>query len=110
MVLLPEGCLQMTHNRIPPTTLPVWLLETVGVTQEAARSIRDIESDLSYVLGLKDLDQRLRPEVRQIRDALAVARIGLSIMDFSTKQVLDELSISGVGQAGQHGRQMEHDA
>jgi len=85
----------MSHNRIPPNSVPDSFLETVRVMQDADQGLRNIQTELDHAAELDGLDPRMRIELEYVRDALDAVKISLSLMDITAKQVLDEIARTG---------------
>jgi hypothetical protein len=82
----------MMHDRIPSNAVPGWFLQTVQVMQGSDRGLNNIEIELQRAVGLDGLGPRRRKEIQYVRNAPGAAKIRLSMMDVTPKQVLREIT------------------
>jgi hypothetical protein len=90
-----ERIKKMTRKRTPLSTVPNWFLEIVGVMHDVDHGLRNIETEVRYAAGLKDLDSRLRSDMLRMSEALVAVKGNLAAMDRTAKQLLRELSDNG---------------
>jgi hypothetical protein len=83
----------MRHRQALPGAIPDWFLETVRVMQDTGHGVRRMDTQLRYAMGLRGLDERLRVEMQQLRDALGTVKVGLSVIDMIANQVLAEIAL-----------------
>jgi hypothetical protein len=82
----------MSSERISPNAIPDGMLATVGVMNHALRSMSSIETVLSKVMQLGDLDPRLRSEMEYVCDAGSAVSVSLALMRMTVKEVLKEVA------------------
>ena len=80
----------MSYERISAEAIPDALLETVGVMRRASRSMSSIETELSKIMRLSELDPRLHSELEYVRAAGSAVTVSLSLMRMTVKEMLRE--------------------
>lgn len=80
--------------------LPNWGLEAMRIMDEAHRMADDIETELRCAARLNGLDPRLQDKVQAVRDAVGVLKLSLSVLDYTTQQVLSERLLAQAPETG----------
>jgi hypothetical protein len=81
----------MTQKALPGDLAPDWFLQAVRIMQSTERGVYDIDSELRRVAAIEDIDPRLTSELQNVRDALGVVKVSLSVMDKVMEEVIEEL-------------------
>ena len=81
----------MTRTSTTTNAVPEWFRETFQVLRHVTGGIRDIEIKLRDALSLQGLDPRLRSEIENVLDALAVVKVSLSVMDMTADGILEQI-------------------
>jgi hypothetical protein len=80
--------------------VPNWGLEAMRIMDETHRMADDIETELRYAARLNGLDPRLQDKVQAVRDAVGVLKLSLSVLEYTTEQVLSERLLAEVPETG----------
>lgn len=80
--------------------VPNWGLEAMRIMDETHRMADDIETELRYAARLNGLDPRLQDKVQAVRDAVGVLKLSLSVLEYTTEQVLSERLLAQTPETG----------
>lgn len=72
--------------------LPNWGFETLQVMADTHRLVADIERGLRYAAHLQGLEPRVGERLQSMRDAVGVLQVTLSACEYTTQQVLAEIT------------------
>jgi len=83
----------MSTNQLVDAGVPDWYVKTLRTVDNIDQGLRELEDEVSEVMCTEAMDERVRMQMGNLRDALRDINCSLILLDMMARDVLDQTSI-----------------